>query len=485
MSYSINPESINEHPLRVAAQRHSADPALKTGKTTLNYATLHSQAEGLASALFNRDIQSGQIIALGDLPAREMIISIWGCMLGGFIAFPLNVRFPRTSLAQILADINPAFIISDSSYPGHDSVPFHALNTAENHANSLKRPSFDRYAAASLLMTSGSSGEVKFVQHNHHNHIESAIGSNQNIQLASSDSWLLSLPLYHVGGLSILFRCVLAGSAIIIPETQQSTLQDIDLQGVTHISLVATQLQRYLKDESGPGILQGMKAILIGGSAITPLLIHRALDCKLPIYVSYGSTEMASQITTTTGDNPKAALRNSGKLLAGRDLIISHDGEILVKGETLAQGYVQHSKLVDLRDENGWFHTGDVGYSNVAGELTVTGRMDNQFISGGENVQPEHIERVLCRIPGIITAIVIPQPDEEFGARPVAFLEIMEDAPGAEEITQQLRSHLPGYMLPVAYYRVPEILLEDKFKISRKELIKLFQTENKHLHSLK
>ena len=193
---------------------------------------------------------------------------------------------------------------------------------------------------------------------------------------------------------------------------------------------------------------------------------------------------MASQITTTSGENRDAALQNSGRLLTGRDLIISQEGEILVKGDTLAQGYLQHSKLVDLRDENGWFHTGDVGYTNVAGELTVTGRMDNQFISGGENVQPEHIERLLCQIPGILTAIVIPQHDEEFGARPVAFLEIMEDAPGGKEIIQQLRGHLPGYMLPVAYYAFPDVLIENSFKISRTELTKLLQTENKHLHPL-
>jgi len=484
VSYSINPESTKEHPLSVAARRHSSYPALRTGNTSLTYESLHSQSERLAFALFNRGIQSGQIVALGDLPAREMIISLWGCMLGGFIAFPLNVRFPSTSLAQILDDMSPALIISDSSYPGHETVPFSDLNMADNQVSMANLPVFDCSAAASLLMTSGSSGDVKFVQHSHHNHIESARGSNQNIQLTSSNSWLLSLPLYHVGGLSILFRCALAGATIIIQEAQQSTLRVIDEQGVTHISLVATQLQRLLKDESGLGILQEMKAILIGGSAITPALIHQALDHKLPILVSYGSTEMASQITTTTGENRDAALQNSGRLLTGRDLIISQEGEILVKGDTLAQGYLQHSKLVDLRDENGWFHTGDVGYTNVHGELTITGRMDNQFISGGENVQPEHIERVLCKIPGILNAIIIPQADEEFGARPVAFLEIMEDAPDGKEIMQQLRSHLPGYMLPVAYFAFPDVLIENSFKISRTELTKLLQTENKHLHPL-
>jgi len=484
VSYSTKPESTQEHPLSIAAREYSSQPALHEGNTAYTYATLHLLSQRFAIALLNRGVQSGQIVALGNLSTREMIITIWACLLGGFIVFPLNVRFPLTSLTQILSEINPALIISTSSFAAHKTVPFSDINRVETELPATKLRAYDGFAGASILMTSGSSGDAKFVVHSHSNHIESAIGSNQNIVLTSADSWVLSLPLYHVGGLSILFRCALVGAAIVIPDSQQSLLRDVEVQKATHVSLVATQLQRFMQDKTGPGILHRMKAILVGGSAITPILIQQALDHKLPIHVSYGSTEMASQITTTRGDNRASALRNSGQVLLGRDVIISHEGEILAKGVTLAMGYWESSGLVDLRDKNGWFHTGDVGYTNVHGELTVTGRVDNQFISGGENVQPEHIEHILCKIPGIINAIIIPQPDEEFGARPVAFLEIQEDAPDSKEITKQLRNHVPGYMLPVAYYEFPATVMEIGFKISREDLTKLIRSENKHLHAL-
>lgn len=484
MSYSTKPESTQDHLLSVAARVQASQTAFIEGKTAYTYATLYSQSEHIALTLLNRGIKRGQVVALGHLPPREMIIAIWACMLGGFIVFPLNIRFPKTMLAQILTDINPALIISDTSYPGIEVFPFGKLSMVENEPNMSKLPVFNQFAAASLLMTSGSSGHTKIVEHSHSNHIESALGSNQNILLTSSDSWVLSLPLYHVGGLSILFRCALAGAAIVIPGSQHSLLSDIEMQRATHISLVATQFQRLLQDKSGPKILQNMKAILLGGSAITPDLIQKALDNKLPFHVSYGSTEMASQITTTTQNNREAALQNSGGILPGRDLIISHEGEILVKGNTLARGYFESSGLVDLRDKNGWFHTGDVGYTNVHGELTVTGRMDNQFISGGENVQPEHIERILCNIPVVLNAIIIPQADDEFGNRPVAFLEIQPDSIDGEEISQLLRNQLPGYMLPTAYYELPTAVVAQGLKISRKELTNLLVTKNKHLHSL-
>jgi O-succinylbenzoic acid--CoA ligase len=484
VNYSTKTKPNSEHPLFEAARKHPSRPAVRWGDLTLTYSDLYSESKQIALGLSQRGIQQGDLVALGDLPTKEMVISVWACFLGGFIVFPLNVRFPEFSLSHLLTSIKPALIISNSSYPDHNSVAIGELSNDAGQLDSNDLPPFAANKAATLLMTSGSSGDVKFVQHSHHNHLESARGSNKNIELNYSDGWLLSLPLYHVGGLSILFRAGLTGAAVIIPEEKESLLEEIDKYGVTHISLVATQLQRLLKDEAGPRILQRMKAILIGGSAIQPLLIQRALDHNLPIHVSYGSTEMASQITTTIGSNRKSALESSGKVLSGRDLIISHEGEILTKGETLAQGYLFNSNLVDLRDKDGWFHTGDVGYTNVQGELTITGRMDNQFISGGENVQPEHIERVLFKIPGIINAIVVPLPDEEFGARPIAYLEIDSNAPRGEELTHQLRSQLPGYMLPQAYYELPDEFSKSSLKISRQKLIKLAQSGNIRLHSL-
>ena len=484
MNYSTKAELIRQHPLSEAAQKYPAHLALQFRDKSITYSDLYIQSRQVAMVLSHRGIQTGQIVALGELSTVEMIISIWACMLGGFITFPLNIRFPKASITAILTDINPAFLISDAPYPDHNAVSFRELIIEAKQMIPGDPPLFNELAAASLLMTSGSSGEVKFVQHSHHNHIESAKGSNQNIQLNSSDRWVLSLPLYHVGGLAILFRTVLSGATLIVPKDKDSILEKINQRGASHLSVVTTQLQRLLREQSGPKILQGVKAILLGGSTIPPALIQESLKHKLPIFVSYGSTEMASQITTTSSQNREAALQNSGKVLPGRELIISHTGEILVKGETLGQGYLKNSKLIDFRDKEGWFHTGDIGYINVQGELTVTGRVDNQFISGGENIQPEHIERLLCNISGILNAIVIPQKDEEFGARPAAFLEIDSEAPDSEEIGKQLRNRLPGYMIPIAYYQLPGKLATDSLKISRKELIKLTYAENKDLHTL-
>ena len=122
----------------------------------------------------------------------------------------------------------------------------------------------------------------------------------------------------------------------------------------------------------------------------------------------------------------------------------------------LFQGYVKGEKIAPALDKEGWFHTGDLGCLNEDGTLTVLGRKDNMFISGGENIQPEEIERHLCHIEGIVQAVVVPVKSEEFGSRPVAFVEIKDGIHiSQKEIHSFLRDYLPSFKLPNQIYSWP------------------------------
>jgi O-succinylbenzoic acid--CoA ligase len=165
---------------------------------------------------------------------------------------------------------------------------------------------------------------------------------------------------------------------------------------------------------------------------------------------------MASQVATTQPGADAAEIRTSGRVLPHRELAISDAGEILVRGRTLFAGYVDGEAVSRPVDSNGWFHTGDRGGLDDEGRLIVRGRLDNVFISGGENVQPEEIERALLALPDVHEAIVVPVPNEEFGRRPVAFVRLREGVPSPEAIRSALRLDLPGYMIPVAVYPMPE-----------------------------
>jgi O-succinylbenzoic acid--CoA ligase len=258
------------------------------------------------------------------------------------------------------------------------------------------------------------------------------------------------LPLYHVGGLAIVFRCLAAGATVCFPDAGHTTAEAVHECSPTHLSLVPTQLYRWLEEKDFR--LNGIRRVLIGGAALPESLRRKAETQGVPVATSYGMTETASQIAATPpGDTPIG----SGKPLDHAQIRISEQGEILMKGDSMAIGQITESGLQSLTDEEGWFHTRDRGRIEK-GILHVEGRMDNQFISGGENIQPETIEGALLEIHGIQEAIVVPKEDMEFGFRPRAWVDAEISEASVSRWNAYVREVLPGYMVPVEYRRLPE-----------------------------
>jgi O-succinylbenzoate-CoA ligase len=309
---------------------------------------------------------------------------------------------------------------------------------------------------ATIIFTSGSSGVPKAALHTLGNHIHNARASNRNIPIGPGDRWLLSLPLFHVAGLGVLFRCLLGEGTVAVPDPDEDLLTALRRYEVTHVSLVATQLQRLLAEEGGPETLKGLKAILLGGSAVPATLVRQAHDLGLKIATTYGLTETASQMTTTRPGDTLEALLTSGRPLTPGTIRTATDGAIQVRGETLFAGYVEGDRLDRPVSTEGWFDTGDLGAFDDEGCLHVQGRKDNLFISGGENIQPEEVEEALCRLPGVAQAIVVPVEDAEFGHRPVAFLRFeSEEGMAGADVNAELAEILSAYKIPVAYHPWP------------------------------
>jgi len=335
-----------------------------------------------------------------------------------------------------------------------------------------------------VILTSGSTAAEKGVLLSFSNLYYNALGSNRNIVLEPGDRWLVSLPLFHVGGIGVLFRCFLARAAVVIPNGEESILQSVERYSITHLSLVSTQLVRMLNElsQARSGLFSGIKAVLLGGSAISQELIREAISCGLPVFTTYGMSEMGSQVTTTAPGDGLEKLKTSGKLLAFRQIKIADDLEICVKGETLFQGYIDGDGVVLPVDSDRWFHTGDLGRIDSQGYLEVIGRKDNMFISGGENIVPEEIEAVLEGVPGIERVVVVPKVDEEFGFRPVCFIKRKELDEGGESLSEQniieyLKGRLPGFKVPRVFYEWPSDYKDgDSLKVKRpyfKEIAKL------------
>ncbi len=459
-------------PLRVAAIADPQAPAITGSGWTVGYAELDRRASAVAERLRKSGFKAGDRVAL-YLPRDERyVVLLLALIRAGFVACPLSDRRPPGSLGPLLEQVGCRALIPDEDIPD-SSLPagVRRLHPEElerspggdagDNLQPILRP-LDRHAT--VVFTSGSSGGPKAALHTFGNHYYSARGSSANVALAPGDRWLLSLPLYHVGGLSILFRCLLAGATIALSEPGVPLAEAIRATGATHVSLVATQLRRLLEEGGG---LPGLKAALLGGGPVPEPLLDEALSRGLPVHTSYGLTEMASQVTTTPPGATLDKLRTAGRTLPHREVRTSVSGEILVRGETLFAGYVEGEELDRPLDEDGWFHTRDLGELDGEGYLRVLGRSDNLFISGGENIQPEEIEEVLCRLEGVERTVVTPVPDEEFGERPVAFVR-MEDGSGPPGyLSAELGETLPRFMVPLAFYRWPEEADPERVKVDR------------------
>ena len=392
--------------------RHSPDQAaVVTHQRTWTYREFDTAVQSLCNDLRKQGIQENHRVAFVAKSHPSTIALFFALFRLKAIACPLSFRIPQEQLpnhfellkASHIVDVEKITLRLDSSTTTH---PIH----------------LDQLAT--FLFTSGSCGSPKIVCHSFGNHYYNAMGVIDPLQLEPSSRWQLSLPLFHVSGIAILFRCFLRGAAVVLTEFD-----------ITHISLVPTQLYR-LKQ-----INPSLKCILLGGAPIPPEL----LQLPLPIIPTYGMTEMSSIIAL-----------GKGKIPLYRQLKIEKDREIWVGGKTLFKGYWDpDSETVVKADREGWFPTKDLGRWTEDHRLEVIGRKDRQFISGGENIQPEVIEAALCSLPNIRQATVLPIDDPEFGQRPIAFIDDQEKKYSLESIREQLKNRLPGFMHPVRIFPYP------------------------------
>lgn len=315
-------------------------------------------------------------------------------------------------------------------------------------------------SAGTLLFTSGSTGEPRAVWHVLESHIANALGAGEMMPLRPGCAWLLSLPLNHVSGFSILIRCFLAGATVVFPDQNSPFKNQIEDAALTHVSLVGVQLRRLLAEGASFSHLQG---VLLGGGPVDQGLLSDAIEAGVPLHITYGMTEAASQITTSERLYAVPSVIHAGEPLPSREVRISSDGEIQVRGAILPRAILSGRELRETLTQDGWFSTGDVGSFDAAGNLVVSGRRSRMFISGGENICPEVIETLLASIPQVRRAVVVGVPSEEYGVRPVAF--VAGDA-SSDRMKEFLRSRLEGFYVPDAFLPWPSEVSPDDAKVN-------------------
>ena len=451
--------------LSTAALRAPLETALSSPGVEVSYGELDRLVSGTARRMAEEGVGREDRIALVMDRSVEAVILLLATMRAGAVACPISMRLPEAAAAERCRNLGVSLTVGDR--PLEAAVAAKALIERGPHENPDAAPPFSEDAPATIVFTSGSSGAARAALHTYGNHYFSALGAQDNMPLGCGDRWLLSLPLWHVGGLAILFRCLLAAATVVLPDPSDSLSESV--RKVTHASMVSTQLRRLLR-EAESGEAHPEKALLLGGGAVSPGLIDEAVRRGIPVHTSYGLTEMASQVTATPPGAAPEVLRTSGGVLPWRELHCDEGGQIMVRGRTRFAGYVEGDRLVRPFDEEGWFATGDMGRLDASGRLIVRGRMDHLLISGGENILPEEIEVVLAGVEGVERVVVVGVADEEYGQRPVAFVEMADGEIDVPRLCAAAEAVLPRFMTPDAFYPWPAGLAGGGFKPDRSQL---------------
>ncbi len=478
------PKPYDTFILKNAYQKFGSSPALISDNISLSYSEYFNSVKNTAQNMADSGFGKDDKIAIFSPPNIKYAVLVMAMNLAGITAVPVSTRFPAKLIKSLLNNIRCKNIILTDQYK--DAIPEEEFNLIqpEKLITVSEKDSAENKIwpgkGETVLFTSGSTGQNKAVLLSNENHYFSALGSNKNIHFLPGDSWMLSLPLYHAGGLSLLYRAALGGGAVVFPEENNSLEKSILKYNPTHLSLVSTQLYRLLQKNDVIPALKIAKFILLGGGPASPAVIKKSLENGVPLFTTYGCTEAGSQVCTSRPGDDGNKLYTSGKTLPYRECRISTAGEILFKGKTLFTGYIEDGKLNPCRDKDGWFHSGDCGEFDKEGYLAITGRKDEMFLSGGENIHPEEIEEHLCEIPGIIRAVVVPVKNEEFGYRPAAFIELSSDfsesadfsgvkdhSVAQNSIKQILEKTLPKFKIPDIFYPWPKEIKDQGLKPDR------------------
>jgi O-succinylbenzoic acid--CoA ligase len=410
--------------LQRAASHAPERVAVETPAGSWTYAELDALARLGAARLSELGVQPAEQVAIALAPGLAFVQALHACLLLGAVAVPVDRRLAAPERELITAS---ASLVIEEPLPAEGGW-------------SWPQARHDLAATAMIVHTSGTTAAPRPVELTYANLLWSALGSGVALGVDPDERWLCTLPLSHVGGLSILMRSAIYGTTAVVHERFEAdrALRALEREEVTLVSLVATTLARLL--DAGLREPLALRCALTGGGPVPPSLRERAQRAGVPVSLTYGLTETCSQATTL----PAAALEDpahtAGPPLFCTRLRIAQDGEIMVAGPTVAPS---------AQLEQGWLATGDLGRLDDRGWLRVVGRKTDTIVSGGENVAPAEVEAVLEAHPQVLEAAVVARPDEQWGE---ALAAIVVHAPGAAldqaALLEHCRRHLAAYKIP-------------------------------------
>ncbi len=493
---------------RQAARTPSAT-ALSWDGGHWTYRQLDARASTLADRLGATGALPGHPATLCATPGPGTVAALFALWRAGCLAVPLHekltpieVDHARTTVMSTLHIDNKTLHGLTSGGTGDPDTPADPGGLGRRHRSgraAQPRPSRGNpgtaahpatptpYAAfpdvCTLLLTSGSTGAATAFGFTRAALATSASAVARRLRLTPNDRWALSLSLGHIGGLSLVVRAVITGAGVRLwPAFGADALaRAIARQQVTHLAVVPVMLRRLLARLADQSIPSSLRCVLVGGAAASRALLDEARAAGLPVATTWGMTETASQVATAPPDLARRHPGTAGAPLRGIEVRTTPTGALQVRGPTLATVAVPGpgaSPRALPRDRGGWFTTRDLGRVDSGGLIWIEGRADAIIVSGGLNVSPGEVERVIETLPGVREAVVFGLPDEEWGEVVAAVVEAEPGTVTAGDVDRHCRERLARGRCPSHIVVVDSLPRTWTGKVMRARVRKRFGQES-------
>ena len=449
-------------------------PALTFEGATLSYAALDRAVNAMAGWLAAKGIAAGDRVALYARNHPDSFITLLAVSRLGAVMVPLNWRLSEAELSWQMADAAPALLIHGTEFAAMAAMlaagsacPRIALGAeleAARDGHTLAEADGTGHADAELMIvyTSGTTGRPKGAVLAQPAMIANAVMSHDAYAMTADDVVLNILPLFHVGGLNIQpLPALLCGAHVVIAPAFEpaATLAAIGLHAITQVTVVPTVLAALVAQDSWPTAnLDSLRMMAIGSTDVPVPLIQQVHDRGIPVVQVYGATETSPTAIYQTADiafDTAGSIGHAGcaceiRIAApdGSEMPTGEVGEIWVRGDNILTRYWNNEAASRESITDGWFHTGDMAQIDDRGLYWFADRLKHVIISGGENIYPAELERVLRDMKGLSEFAVVGREDPHWGQVPVIVAVRGDDAVTGDAVLAHFDGRLARFKRP-------------------------------------
>src|SRR5215216_2463162 len=492
------------------ARKYPEKLALVFEETRLSFADLDDRVNRLANALSDSGVGKGEKVAVLSYNSHRVVEAYFACHKLGAVVVPVNFRMVEEEVRYILSDSGAHTLLFGEGFGGMaenikgDGTVSLAVDMdggaggfAEDYEQLISSGDpgeppveVDDDDDVFIMYTSGTTGFPKGAVRTHKNLWMNTANWIMEMQVTGDSVWLSGLPLFHIGGVNgVLPFFYVGGTNVITPSGGFDPEEMLDLmerEHVTHCYFVPTQWAQFLETDLSGRNLGALRKAMWGASVAPASVLEGMVEAfpGIEIVNAFGQTEMSSNTTFLKGEDATRKMGSAGLPALNVEIRVVDDmdndvprgevGEVVYRGPTVFKGYHDNPEATAEAMRNGWFHSGDLVRQDEEGYVFVVDRKKDMFVSGGENIYPAEVERVVSEMSGVAEVAVIGVPHEKWVETPKA---LVVSEPGAdltkERVVEHCKEHLAGYKKPSYVAFVEELPRNAAGKVLRRELRRL------------